>query len=69
MNEEDEKEFEEWWKEGNPGWELIPPYWSHLYEKDKLAWMEARRTLRDKIKADPSIGKLEVEDWPDNPNY
>lgn len=61
----DQKDFEEWWN--NTGRFI---YWGNgsIFAM-KSSWLAARRTLRKKIKADPSIGKLIVEDWPENPDY
>ncbi len=66
--EQDEKDFKEWLLKKYPN----AKYWSFRTLKIKdmeLAWCDGRRTLREKIKADPSIGKLEVEDWPESPDY
>ncbi len=56
--DEDEKDFEEW--------KLHDGKFS-LTELD--VWRAARRTEREKIKSDPSIGKLVVDDWPESPDY
>jgi hypothetical protein len=35
----------------------------------KDCFLAGRRTLREEIKSDLSIGKLEVEDWPESLDY
>jgi hypothetical protein len=67
---EDEKEFEEWVKKTWPS-KTMGENWLTSCELTcmRMSWFEGRRTLREKIKSDPSIGKLEVEDWPENPDY
>jgi len=62
---EDEKKFEEEWGKYHA---LLYGY-NHKYILAKFYWMESRRTLREQFKSDPSIGKLQVEDWPESPDY
>ena len=63
----DEKDFEELWKSLQL-WERAMIYNSK--PSCRWFWCEARRTLREKIKSDPSIGKLVVEgEWPESPDY
>lgn len=54
--DEDEKDFEEWWRRGHPLYSLIEPkYWTDLYTANsRIAWLEARRTLRGKIEKSKS---------------
>ena len=67
QEEMDEKEFGELWKSNNPHQDDMKesdPSW--IWKQwAKYGFLAGRRTLREKIKSDPSIGKLEVEDWPD----
>jgi hypothetical protein len=63
LREKDICEFKKWDKAKHP-------YTSFCESKDREeSWLASRRTLREKIKADLSIGKLEVEDWPESPDY
>ena len=70
MSEQDEKEFEDWAQTSHIRSKHWP--WNELdllaSEEARIGFLESRRTLREKIKADPSIGKLEVEDWPESPD-
>ena len=64
---EDEKDFQEWWKYQLADYENM--YGCHKAIL-RMVFLEGRRTLREKIKSDPSIGKLIVEgDWPESPDY
>jgi hypothetical protein len=75
QEEQDEKDFEELYVKSevyNPKDGCFCP----ACEGDRIRkecahrwFLTSRRTLREKIKSDPSIGKLEVEDWPESPDY
>ena len=59
---EDEKDFEEWWKKEE--------YSLACHTKALRAWLAACRKQREKIKADLSIGKFDVNPpWPESPDY
>jgi hypothetical protein len=64
---EDEKDFEEWFFFDD--W-LSENYVEEVKPVCKYSSIKGRRTLREKIKSDPSIGKLVVEgEWPESPDY
>ena len=72
---EDEKEFEEIYKTVMEKLDLHLPIKFYL-DPDRLmknamrlTFIESCRKLRKQLKSDPSIGKLEIEDWPENPDY
>lgn len=65
MTEMDEKEFEEWWEDYYKT--NHPPYSCKEYIFD--GFLAGRRTLREQIKSDPNIGRLEISDWPESPDY
>lgn len=63
----DRVEFEQLWHKENY-WKT--PDLSGRKEECFFFWLASRRTLREKIKADPTIGKLEViKDWPESPDF
>ena len=64
----DLKDAQEEWSNMFPLYKLVTP---DIWKDEgwlcfKKGFVKGRRTLREKIKADPSIGKLMVEgEWPD----
>jgi len=66
--DKDEKDFIEYWLI-NPGSHSTKFRSLKQYKRELDIWIESRRTLREKIKADLSICKLEIEDWPESPDY
>lgn len=52
---EDEKDFEECCKKFG-----IYPHQKFTFDSLRVMFKEGRRMLREKIKPDPSIGKLEI---------
>lgn len=68
---EDEKDFQENWNTKFSAPDKTKKSFGYLQQKlfYREGFIDGRQTLREKIKADPSIGKLEVEDWPESPDY
>lgn len=68
---EDEKEFEEWWpnQPENQHYDVRHTDYWYKFNANKKVWLASHHTLKEKMKTDPSIGKLEVEDWPESPDY
>jgi len=74
QEEMDEKEFEEYWDSLNskPRDNCSCDEYERIRLRKMLAynyWLASRRILREKIKSDPNIGRLEVEEWPESPDY
>ena len=69
MREQDEKDAEEWLKENHSKYLVKRDMYWRTISFLREGFLEGRRILWEKIKADPTIGKLEIEDWPQSPDY